>query len=109
VSSLFFASTAEPSMDCPARSLRTQASDSVSELETLRVGTVPRHTLTDAEREAAIKRAGDLIVHYMNLWEKTSDFQYRGDADRAKRLMYLLIEGRSQAQKDAMERARGLA
>jgi hypothetical protein len=67
------------------------------------------HTLSDSEREAAIKRAGELIVHYMNLWEKTSDFQYRGDADRARRLMEILIKGRSPEQIARMERERGLA
>jgi hypothetical protein len=84
-------------MDCPTRSLEKQASYAREPNAPSSVGTVP-HVLTAEEREAAIKRSGELIVHYMNLWEKTSDFQYRGDADRARRLQNLLIEARSPEQ-----------
>lgn len=53
------------------------------------------HRLTDEQRESAIKRAGALIEHYMAKYEATSDLQYRGDADRALRMMEILIAGRS--------------
>lgn len=67
------------------------------------------HQLTDSQREAAIHRAGDLFLHYMAKWDKTGDFQYRGDADRALRLQSILIQGRSAEQVAKLERERGLA
>jgi hypothetical protein len=64
--------------------------------------------LSDAAREAAIHKAGDLFLRYWAKWEATGDFQYRGDADRALRLQSLLIQGRSPEQVARMEKERGL-
>lgn len=65
--------------------------------------------LTDAGREEAIQLAGRLFLRYWAKWEATSDFQYRGDADRALRLQNLLIAGRSAEQVRRMEIERGLS
>ena len=58
--------------------------------------------MTDSEREGAIKRAGAAVEKHMADWERFGDFAARGDADRALRLMKLLIAGRSQAQQARM-------
>jgi hypothetical protein len=65
--------------------------------------------MSDAEREAAIVQAGKAIEHYMAEYERTGCFGARGDADRSRRLMEMLIRGRSPEQVARMERERGLA
>lgn len=64
---------------------------------------------SDDDREAAIKRAGAALEKHMAQWEETGCFAARGDADRARRLMELLIAGRSAEQVAKMERERGLS
>lgn len=65
--------------------------------------------MTDEEREAAIVRAGEAMVRYMGVWHEEGCFAARGDAHRARRLMELLIAGRSKAQIARMEEERGLS
>lgn len=65
--------------------------------------------MTDMQREEAIKRAGLAVVRHMGEWERTGCFAARGDADRARRLMELLIAGRSPQYVAQLERERGLA
>lgn len=60
---------------------------------------VPHHP-TDAETEAAIVKAGELIEEYQAEYESTGDFQYAGKRDWAKGLMETLKE----ANKDANDR-----
>ena len=55
--------------------------------------------LTDSAREATIGLAATLVERYMQLWEETGDFAYRGNADRARLSMEALIKGRSEAAK----------
>jgi len=59
---------------------------------------VCHRSLSDADREAAIVFAGKAIEKYMADWEAHGCFAARGDADRARRLMELLIAGRSPEQ-----------
>lgn len=79
--------------------------------------------LTDTEREAAIKRAGELVIAFMQehraaslRWQEGGNLADKGDADRqflnareAQRLMVELIRGRSAEQVARMEMERGLA
>jgi hypothetical protein len=65
--------------------------------------------LTDSQREAAIQRAAALIEKYMGIWKAEGCFAARGDADRARRLMELLIKGRSPEMVAKLERERGLS
>jgi hypothetical protein len=96
-----------------AKSLSVQfpAPDSVNPSDTADTSRQPKSTqpLTDSEREAAIVQAGKAIEHYMAEYERTGCFGARGDADRSRRLMELLIRGRSPEQVARMERERGLA
>ena len=93
--------------DCPDTTVASQAQPEASETPRTDASARLRH-ITDDEREAAIKQAGDLVEHYMAKYESTSDLQYRGDADRALRMMEILIAGRSAEQVRAMEIVRGL-
>jgi len=54
--------------------------------------------LTDEAREVAIVFAGKAIERYMATWQAEGCFAAKGDADRARRLMELLIAGRSPEQ-----------
>jgi hypothetical protein len=65
--------------------------------------------MTDSDREQAIVRAGKAMEKHMATYERTGCFSARGDADRARRLMELLIAGRSKEQVRKLEQARGLA
>lgn len=58
--------------------------------------------LSDADREAAILRAGIAIERHEGIWLSTGCFAARGDADRARRLMEQLIAGRSPEQRARM-------
>lgn len=71
------------------------------------VGAV-RQGLTDDEREAAIKRAGAAMQKHYARYAETGCFAARGDADRALRLMELLIASRSPEAVANLERERGL-
>lgn len=66
------------------------------------------HRLTDAERAAAIERAGMLIVASMEEWERSGCFAARGRAVYAEQCMSRLIKGRSPDMVARMERERGL-
>lgn len=50
--------------------------------------------LSDAEREAAIVRAGKLIEKHMATWASDGCMAARGDADRARAIRARLIAGR---------------
>lgn len=65
-------------------------------------------SISDADREAAIKRAAAAMEKHYAEWLVSGCFAAKGDADRAMRLMYLLIQGRSAGQVAAMEAERGL-
>jgi hypothetical protein len=80
-----------------------QAQEFVGECRSSRVG------MSDAEREAAIVQAGKAIERHMAEYERTGCFGARGDADRSRRLMELLIRGRSPEYVAKLERERGLA
>lgn len=81
-----------------------------------------RTTLTDAEREEAIKRCGEAIVRHMTLkalalqrYDISGDFGDKGKADRHRlmaeefsRCMAQLVMGRSPEQIARMESERGL-
>lgn len=64
--------------------------------------------MTDTEREERIKGLAHVIEFYVSLWEATSDFFYRGAADRARMEMEGLIRERSPRQVAQMEVERGL-
>jgi len=66
---------------------------------------VCHRSLSDADREIAIVFAGKAIEKYMADWEAHGCFAAHGDADRARRLMELLIAGRSPEQVARMEAA----
>lgn len=53
--------------------------------------------MSDEVREAAICRAEAAMVRHEAEWRRTGDFAAKGDADRARRLMLLLIAGRRDA------------
>ena len=67
------------------------------------------HQFTDADREAAIVRAGRAVEKHMTRWEAEGCFAARGDADRARMLMERLIAGRSPEFVARLEAERGLA
>lgn len=62
----------------------------------------------DAEREQAIRFAGEQFLAWMDEWERTSCFAARGTAEFWLLRQSTLIRGRSAAQVRAMEEARGL-
>lgn len=64
--------------------------------------------LTDCEREERIESLGALMVTAMELWEQTSEFGYRGEADRLRIRMEALIKARPAAFVRGLEVARGL-
>jgi hypothetical protein len=64
--------------------------------------------MTDAEREEAIKAAGQAIERHMAEYAASGCFAARGAADRARRFMEQLIAGRSPEQVARMEQERGL-
>lgn len=66
-------------------------------------------TMTDAEREEAIQRAGKAIEKHMAIWASDGCMAARGDVDRARQSMEALIAGRSPEQVARMEAERGLA
>jgi hypothetical protein len=65
--------------------------------------------VSDEERELHIKQCAWLMEDAMRRWHETSDFGYRGEADRWRLLMEDAIRGRSAAQVTRMEAERGLA
>ena len=69
---------------------------------------VSESRLSDADREIAIQRAGAAVEKHMAKWRETGCFAARGDADRALRLMGLLVKGRSPEVVARLERERGL-
>jgi hypothetical protein len=81
----------------------TEVSNGVS--ARLNVGQDLRDQITPEQREAAIKKAGDLIVRYMALAEQGEYFHWRGMADRARMSMESLIKGRAADWKRPQERS----
>jgi hypothetical protein len=67
-----------------------------------------QNVLTDAQREAAIKLAGEAIERHMARYQQSHCFADLGAADRARLSMEALIKGRSAAQIHRMEVERGL-
>ena len=65
--------------------------------------------LTDDQREDRIESLGALMVSAMELWERTGDFTYRGDADRLRLRMEALIKSRPAGYVRLMELELGLA
>jgi hypothetical protein len=59
--------------------------------------------LTDETREEAISRCARAVERHMAEFARSGCFAARGDADRARRLMELLIAGRSPAVVARME------
>lgn len=72
------------------------------------VGAVP-HSMSDDEREAAIKLAGEMVERHMDRYAESGCFSDRGNADRARLAMEALIRGRSAAQVAKLEAELGLA
>jgi hypothetical protein len=66
-------------------------------------------SLSDDERESHIRDCAWLMEDAMRRWHETSDFGYRGEADRWRLLMEEAIRGRSPAQVARMEAERGLS
>jgi hypothetical protein len=65
--------------------------------------------MSDNEREAHIRDCAWLMEDAMRRWHETSDFGYRGEADRWRLLMEEAIRGRSPEYVAKLEAQRGLA
>jgi hypothetical protein len=65
--------------------------------------------VSDQERELHIKQCACLMEDAMRRWHETSDFGYRGDADRWRLLMEDAIRGRSPEFVRKLELERGIA
>jgi hypothetical protein len=65
--------------------------------------------MSDNEREAHIRDCAWLMEDAMRRWHETSDFGYRGEADRWRLLMEEAIRGRSPEFVRKLELERGLA
>ncbi len=65
-------------------------------------------SLADAEREFMIRRSGRMMRLAMARWERSGCFGDRGLADYWRLTMEADIRGRSAAQVDLLEQARGL-
>jgi hypothetical protein len=95
----------------PTRSIpqRAEVSSSGSSAACEKEQEVPvGQTLTDDQREEAIRIAAGLVEKHMAAWEKSGCFADRGNADRARVLMEQLIRGRSPEYVARIERERGL-
>lgn len=99
----FFSSSTNPA-ERPAPSSPVESS--------AQCGTEPTspavHKLTDLEREAAIRKAGELVEKHMAIWERDGCFAARGHAIYAQQCMERLIAGRSPEYVAMLERTRGL-
>jgi hypothetical protein len=96
----FIFASADSRDEAPAPSIETDSADvSGSPVLSADVGSVRQgSSLTPDQREAAIKLAGDLVVKYMDEYERTGCFAALGNADRFRLMQRQLIAGRTNPQ-----------